>query len=122
MTAEELNGAVAGKLRRERDDLVMLSELEGKVARVLWPGIDVWHEWMPEGRELVRRSIARLRQIFREESEREGGFAGHIIGLEMGSGRIANVLQLCRGDRKAAAQQLGIDVQTLDRWIERYGL
>jgi|GEM_PF-5908833 len=54
------------KKGKERTDLVMLSQVEQKVARVLFPGIDVWHPWTPEGRELVRRSISRLKEIFKE--------------------------------------------------------
>lgn len=71
MKEKKLNEAFAEKPRQERDDLVMLNELEGKVARVLWPGIDVRHECTPEARELVRKSIVRLKQIFREEFKRE---------------------------------------------------
>ncbi len=52
--------------KEKRTDLVMLTEIEQKVARVLWPGIDVRSPWTPEGRELVRKSIDKLKEIFKE--------------------------------------------------------
>lgn len=52
--------------KEKRTDLVMLTEIEQKVARVLWPGIDVRCPWTPEGRELVRKSIDKLKEIFKE--------------------------------------------------------
>lgn len=54
--------------KEKRTDLVMLTEVEQKVARVLWPGIDVRCPWTPEGRELVRKSIDKLKVIFKEHN------------------------------------------------------
>lgn len=48
----------------KRDDLVMLSEFEGQIARVLFPGIDIKHEWTPEGQALVQKQIKKLEEIF----------------------------------------------------------
>ncbi len=52
-------------------NLVMLNELEQKVARVLWPGIDVRTPWTTEGRNLVQKNIAKLKEIFKEETREE---------------------------------------------------
>jgi transcriptional regulator with AAA-type ATPase domain len=38
------------------------------------------------------------------------------------AGKIANTLQLCGGDRKKAAQMLGISDRTLYRRLKQYGL
>ena len=58
--------------KEKRTDLVMLTEVEQKVARVLWPGIDVRCPWAPEGRDLVRKSIDKLKVIFKEHNIMEG--------------------------------------------------
>ena len=53
-------------LKEKRTDLVMLTEVEQKVARVLWSGIETRCLWTPEGRDLVRKSIDKLKVIFKE--------------------------------------------------------
>jgi DNA-binding NtrC family response regulator len=42
--------------------------------------------------------------------------------LPLEKGKIMNVLQLCGGDRKKAAQMLGISDRTLYRRLKQYGL
>lgn len=84
---ETLADELTEKLKQDRDDLVVLSDLEDKVARVLWPGIDILNRWTPEGRELIRRSISKLYKIFREEFRRET-FENFCLALDIKPGDI----------------------------------
>ncbi len=70
ISSEEYNRIVDECLfeteKSTNENLVMLTELEKKVARVLTPGIDTSCPWTPAGRDLVRKSIKELKEIFRE--------------------------------------------------------
>ncbi len=51
----------------KRNDLVMLNKLEQKVAKILWPDIDMCStSVIPERREFIRKSISQLKLIFME--------------------------------------------------------